>query len=98
MIKEPFRAIRRPRITEKTTLLRERDASLYVFEVDRALNKQEIKMSVEKLFNVKVESVRTQNVKGKMKRVGRSLGRRPSWKKAYVKLREGEQTLEFFEG
>ena len=98
MIKEPFRAIRRPRITEKATLLREQDAQLYVFEVDKALNKQEIKAAIEKLFDVKVDSVRTQNVLGKLKRRGRSMGRRPSWKKAYVKLHEGEKTLEFFEG
>jgi len=97
MIKEPYKAIRRPRITEKSTTLRETFPDLYVFEVDPALNKQEIKAAVEHLFKVKVASVRTQRAQGKMKRVGRSVGRRPSWKKAYVQLREGEKTLEFFE-
>lgn len=98
MIKEPYQAIRRPRITEKATLLREKHAGLYVFEVHPALNKIEIKTCVEKLFGVKVASVRTQRVEGKWKRVGRSFGQRPDWKKAYVQLREGEKTLEFFEG
>ena len=98
MVKEPYQAIRRPRVTEKSTILREKLSDLYVFEVHPALNKQGIKFSVEQLFGVRVASVRTQNVMGKMKRVGRSLGRRPSWKKAYVKLRDGEKALEFFEG
>ena len=98
MIKEPYQAIRRPHVTEKTTLLRERASGLYIFEVAPSLNKLEIKACVERLFEVKVASVRTQKVIGKWKRVGRSLGRRPSWKKAYVQLREGEKTLEFFEG
>ena len=98
MIKDAYQAIRRPRITEKTTLLREKQEGLYVFEVQPALNKLEIKSCVEALFGVKVASVRTQKVLGKMKRMGRNIGRRPSWKKAYVKLREGEKSLEFFEG
>lgn len=98
MIKEPYQAIRRPHVTEKTTLLRERASGLYIFEVDPALNKLEIKSCVEGLFGVKVTSVRTQKVIGKWKRVGRNIGRRPSWKKAYVQLRDGEKPLEFFEG
>ena len=98
MIKEPYQAIRRPRITEKTTLLREKTERLYVFEVDLALNKLEIKSAVEKLFGVKVASVRTQKVVGKWKRVNRSFGQRPSWKKAYVQLRAGEKPIEYFEG
>ena len=98
MIKEPYQAIRRPRITEKATLLREKHEGLYVFEVHPELNKIEIKACVEKLFGVKVAAVRTQRVEGKWKRVGRSFGQRPDWKKAYVQLREGEKTLEFFEG
>ena len=98
MIKEAYQSIRRPRITEKTTTLREKSARLYVFEVDPALNKLEIKACVEKMFQVKVASVRTQRVLGKFKRVGRSYGRRPSWKKAYVQLKSGEKPIEFFEG
>lgn len=98
MIKQPYRSIRRPRITEKTTILREKSERLYVFEVDPVLNKLEIKRAIEGMFGVKVDHVRTQNVQGKWKRVGRSLGRRPSWKKAYVQLRAGEKAIEFFEG
>jgi large subunit ribosomal protein L23 len=60
-------------------------------------NKSEIKRAVEQLFKVKVESVRTQNKVGKWRRVGRSLGQRSGWKKAYVKLREGEKMIEYFE-
>jgi large subunit ribosomal protein L23 len=98
VIKEAYQTIRRPRITEKTTRLRKKAVRLYVFEVDPALNKLEIKAAVEQLFRVKVESVRTQNVRGKWKRVGRSLGKRSDWKKAYVQVREGEKPIEFFEG
>jgi large subunit ribosomal protein L23 len=98
MIKEPYQALRRPRITEKATLLREKHEGLYVFDVHPALNKIEIRDCVERLFGVKVASVRTQRVGGKWKRRGRSFGQRRSWKKAYVQLREGEKSLEFFEG
>jgi large subunit ribosomal protein L23 len=98
MIKHAYQAIHRPRVTEKTTILREKSPGLYVFEVQPDLNKLEIKASIEKLFGVKVVSVRTQLVRGKMKRMGRNLGKRPNWKKAYVQLREGEKALEFFEG
>ncbi len=98
MIKKPYQAIRAPRVTEKSTILREKSAGLYVFEVRDRLNKLEIKACVEKMFGVKVASVRTQQVRGKMKRMGRSIGKRPNWKKAYVQLRDGEKQLEFFEG
>ena len=60
-------------------------------------NKVEIKKAVEQLFKVKVESVRTQNMVGKWRRVGRSQGQRSDWKKAYVKLKEGEKMIEYFE-
>jgi len=66
--------------------------------VDPAMNKLEIKAGIEKMFGVKVDHVRTQKVLGKMKRVRRDLGRRPSWKKAYVQLKSGEKPIEFFEG
>ena len=97
MIKDSYQAIRRPRVTEKSTVLREKSEGLYVFEVQEQLNKLEIKACVEKLFGVKVAAVRTQLVRGKMKRMGRSIGKTPNWKKAYVQLREGEKSLEFFE-
>jgi large subunit ribosomal protein L23 len=58
----------------------------YVFEVDRNANKIEIRRSIEELFNVKVKDVATMNVRGKMKRLGRFVGKRPNWKKAIVTL------------
>ena len=98
MIKEAYQALRRPRLTEKAIILREKHPGLYVFEVHPALNKIEIRAVVEKLFSVKVDSVRTLHVEGKWKRVGRSYGQRADWKKAYVQLKTGEKTLESFEG
>jgi large subunit ribosomal protein L23 len=89
--------IRRPLITEKTTVLRE-DGRTLVFQVARDSNKLEIKRAVEQLLGSKVESVRTSLAHGKMKRQGRFMGRRPDWKKAYVKLREGEKLPEFLQG
>ena len=89
--------IRRPLITEKTTLLREEGRTL-VFEVASAATKIDIKRAVEKLLGAKVEGVRTAIAHGKMKRQGRFVGQRPDWKKAYVKLREGEKIPEFLEG
>ena len=86
--------IRSPSITEKNTTLRS-DHNKYVFEVKRESNKKEIKRAVESLFNVKVESVNTMIVKGKRKRMGRFSGYRPNWKKAIVKLAEG-QTIDKF--
>jgi large subunit ribosomal protein L23 len=89
--------IRRPLITEKTSILRE-DGKTIVFQVARAANKVEIKRAIEKLLGAKVASVRTSIVHGKIKRQGRFAGQRPDWKKAYVTLREGEKMPEFLEG
>jgi large subunit ribosomal protein L23 len=89
--------IRRPIITEKTTLMREEGRTL-VFQVARDANKIDIKRAVEALLGSKVESVRTSVAHGKVKRQGRYAGRRPDWKKAYVKLREGEKLPEFLQG
>ncbi|MGE3176143.1 MAG: 50S ribosomal protein L23 [Vicinamibacterales bacterium] len=89
--------IRRPLITEKTSLLRE-DGRTLVFHVATDANKIEIKRAVEKLLGSKVASIRTSLVHGKMKRQGRYMGQRPDWKKAYVRLREGEKLPEFLEG
>lgn len=84
----------RPLITEKsTTLMAE---GKYVFEVARAANKIEIAKAISQIFNVKVASVNTVNVEGKVKRMGRSIGKRSDYKKAIVKLAAGE-TIEFFE-
>ena len=89
--------IRRPLITEKTTVARE-DGRTLVFQVAREANKIDIKRAVEQLLGSKVESVRTSVAHGKIKRQGRYAGRRPDWKKAYVKLREGEKLPEFLQG
>ena len=80
--------IRRPLITEKTSILRE-DGRTIVFQVAKAANKVEIKRAIETLLGAKVDSIRTCMAHGKIKRQGRFAGRRPDWKKAYVKLREG---------
>ena len=89
--------IRRPLVTEKTTLIRENNRTL-VFEVASGATKVDIKRAVEKLLGSKVEGVRTAISHGKMKRQGRFVGQRSDWKKAYVKLREGEKIPEFLEG
>ena len=89
--------IRRPVITEKTTVLREEGRTL-VFQVSKDANKIDIKRAVEALLGSKVESVRTAVTHGKVKRQGRYAGRRADWKKAYVKLREGEKLPEFLQG
>lgn len=89
--------IRRPVITEKTTLLRE-DGRTLVFEVAPGATKIDIRHAVEKLLGSKVESVRTAIAHGKIKRQGRFAGQRSDWKKAYVKLREGQKIPEFLEG
>ena len=70
----------------------------YAFEVAIDANKTEIKQAVETIFDVKVESVNTMRIEGKLKRQGRTQGRRPERKKAYVTLTEGSKTIEFFEG
>jgi large subunit ribosomal protein L23 len=89
--------IRRPLITEKTTVLRDDDRTL-VFQVAMDANKVDIKRAVEQLLGAKVENVRTLVAHGKTKRRGRFEGRRPDWKKAYVRLRDGEKVPEFLQG
>ena len=96
MLNDEYRIIRRPVVTEKGTRIKD-DYNQLVFEVDPRSNKSEIKKAVEKVFNVTVLSVHTQNRLGKKKRVGRTQGRRKSWKKAIVTLKEGHR-VEFFEG
>ena len=95
-MKNLYDVIRRPLITEKTTLLKETQHAL-CFEVHRDATKPEIKRAVETLFSVKVSNVRVSNVHGKVKRQGRFAGKRPDWKKAYVVLKPGEKMIEFFE-
>ncbi|MBQ5780777.1 MAG: 50S ribosomal protein L23 [Spirochaetaceae bacterium] len=84
-----------PILSEKATALREEGK--YVFKVDRRANKPQISAAVSALFNVKVEKVTVMNVFGKIKRLRTREGRTPSWKKAIVKLAEG-QTISTFEG
>ena len=89
--------IRRPLITEKATVMRE-DGLTLAFQVAVSATKVEVKQAVEQLFKTKVASVRTSIVHGKTKRQGRFVGQRPDWKKAYVRLRDGEKMPEFLEG
>lgn len=88
--------IKRPLITEKSTIQKE-SANQVTFEVNRKANRVEIKKAVEDIFKVKVASVKTIQVMGKFKRRGRILGKRNDYKKAIVKLMPGER-IEFFEG
>jgi large subunit ribosomal protein L23 len=92
----PYEIIKKPLITEKSTLQKEAQNQL-TFEVDRRANKVEIRRAVEKVFNVTVVDVRTMQMQGKVKRFGRTIGRRRHWKKALVTLAKGEH-VEFFEG
>jgi large subunit ribosomal protein L23 len=94
---EPQQLIRRPLITEKATRLKEA-ANTICFEVAPDANKIQIARAVTALFGVKVADVRVANRRGKWKRMGRFVGRRKDWKKAYVKLAPGEKSIEFFEG
>ena len=86
----------RPHITEKTSAAYQ-DRGEYTFEVHPNASKPQIRQAIEELFGVKVTGVWTASQRGKEKRVGKSAGRRPNWKKAIVKLREGD-TIEIFEG
>ena len=94
---KPTAVIKRPLVTEKTTVARE-TSPVIVFEVARDCNRIDVKRAVEKLFGAKVESVRTQIMHGKIKRQGRFAGPRPDWKKAWVRLKAGEKVPEFVEG
>lgn len=87
--------LKRPMVTEKTNAMMEQNK--YCFVVDPRANKNQIKQAVEEVFKVKVLDVNTANFMGKMKRMGRHEGRRPSWKKAVVTLAPGSR-IEFFEG
>jgi len=93
-MKNIYDVIKAPVVTEKATILKE--SNKVVLKVDKSATKKEIKDAVEKLFKVKVEDVRTIVLPGKWKRVGRSIGRTNSWKKAIVTLKKGEK-LDFIE-
>jgi len=91
-----FDVLRAPKMSEKTLSLKE-EANQFAFEVDQRANKIQIKESIEKSFKVSVLKVRTMNVRGKKKRLGRYQGLKSSWKKAIVTLKGGD-TIEYFEG
>ncbi len=90
-----YAVIKRPLITEKSTIVRD-EGNQYVFEVDRRANKIEVRKAVETLFKVKVLEVRTMNMLGKKKRRGRTVGKKSDWKKAVVTVAPG-QAIEVFE-
>jgi large subunit ribosomal protein L23 len=90
------RVIKKPHITEKGNLLKEMHNQICL-EVDRHANKVEIRRAVEALFKTKVLEIKTQNIRGKTRRMGRTQGKKPDWKKAVVKLAPG-QSIDFFEG
>lgn len=90
--------IKSPVITEKALVAKEESQDrrqLLTFRVDRRATKPEIKSAVEKIFNVQVQAVRTINYEGKTARRGRYVGRKPSWKKAYVTLKAGQAPFEY---
>lgn len=93
-MKKIYDVIKAPIVTEKATFLKEENK--VVLKVEKSATKKEIKDAVEKLFKVKVEDVRTAILPGKWKRVGRSIGKTTSWKKAIVTLKKGEK-LDFIE-
>ena len=95
-MKSAYQIIRRPVITEKGLGVKENQGTL-VFEVASQATKTEVKEAVQKIFKVKVDSVRTSNFQGKERRRGKFAGYRPDWKKAYVKLAAGEKMIEFAE-
>lgn len=95
-MKSKFDIIRRPLVTEKVTRIQEKE-NKYAFEIDPHANKLEVKRAVEERFGVKVTGVRTLNVRGKLKRLGRFTGRKPDWKKAIVALAQGDK-IDLFEG
>ena len=86
---KPYSHIVRPVMTERSTILKEK-LNQYVFEVSKGSTKTDIKGSIEQIFKVKVERVRTMTMPGKFRRFGRSGGHRPDWKKAVVTLKRGD--------
>ncbi len=95
-MKTPYDIVIKPIVTERS--MEEMTEKKYTFEVYKNANKSEVKKAVEKLFGVNVEKVNTINVTGKMKRMGKHVGRTRNWKKAIVKLAPDSKEIEFFEG
>jgi large subunit ribosomal protein L23 len=96
MNRSPYQILQKPIVTEKSLAVKERNGTL-CFQVDPHATKTEIKEAVQTVFKVKVDSVRTLSFLGKTRRRGRTVGHRPDWKKAYVKLRAGEKVPEYVE-
>lgn len=92
----PHDIIVKPIVTEKS--MDDMSEKKYTFKVDKKANKVQIKNAVEAVFGVKVEKVYTMNMNGKMKRMGKYVGKRSDWKKAIVKLTEDSKEIQFFEG
>ena len=93
---DSYQVLKRPLVTEKGTKQKEQ-ANQIAFEVDRRANKILVRNAVENIFKVKVLGVKVINVKGKERRIGKNVGKKPDWKKAIVRIAPGE-TIEFFEG
>ncbi len=93
---DSYQVLKRPLVTEKGTKQKEQ-ANQIAFEVDRRANKILVRNAVENIFKVKVIGVKVINVKGKERRIGRNVGKKPDWKKAIVRIAPGE-AIEFFEG
>lgn len=96
MIAEAYQVVRRPLLTEKGTIQRDED-NVYLFEVDRRATKDDVRAAIEKIFSVHVEAVNTLVVRGKNRRVRVHSGKTRNYKKAYVRLREGDK-IDFYEG
>lgn len=95
-MKAPQDIVIRPIITERS--MKDMEHNKYTFAVDKRVNKIEIKRAVEELFGVEVERVNVVNYIGKIRRMGKHVGRKANWKKAFVKLTEDSKKIEFFEG
>ena len=93
---DSYQVLKRPLVTEKGTKQKEQSNQI-AFEVDRLANKILVRNAVENIFKVKVLGVKVINVKGKERRIGRNVGKKPDWKKAIVRIAPGE-TIEFFGG
>jgi large subunit ribosomal protein L23 len=95
-VMDSYQVLKRPLVTEKGTKQKEQSNQI-AFEVDRRANKILVRNAVENIFKVRVLGVKVINVKGKERRIGRNVGKKPDWKKAIVRIAPGE-TIEFFEG
>jgi large subunit ribosomal protein L23 len=95
-MKTRYNILESPHLTEKATVMKE-NTGVLVFKVRTDATKDDVKAAVEHLFGAKVAAVRTAQFRGKKKRLGRFSGRRSDWKKAFVTLKPGEKTIDFFE-